>query len=64
MADEHKMDSDDDPDNDDQFYPPSPKRTRVNEDSLLAYAVLVAELPLLHFQRKNSGLVESLSTLN
>ncbi|CAI5714054.1 unnamed protein product [Peronospora farinosa] len=40
MADENTMNSDDDPDNDDHFYPPSPKRPRIDEDNLLAEAVL------------------------
>ncbi|CAI5730579.1 unnamed protein product [Peronospora farinosa] len=40
MADENTMDSDDDPDNDDHFYPPSLKRPRIDEDNLLAEAVL------------------------
>ncbi|OWZ24414.1 LOW QUALITY PROTEIN: polyprotein [Phytophthora megakarya] len=30
----------DDPENDDHFWPPSPKRPRFDEDSLLAEAVL------------------------
>ncbi|CAI5726248.1 unnamed protein product [Peronospora farinosa] len=40
MADENTMDSDDDPDNDDHFYPPSPKRPRIDKVNLLAEAVL------------------------
>ena len=40
MVDKRKMDSDDDPKNDDRFYPPSPKWSRVNEDSSLSEAVL------------------------
>ncbi|KAI9910567.1 hypothetical protein PsorP6_010346 [Peronosclerospora sorghi] len=40
IVDEHKIDGDDDPDNDKHFYPHSPKRPRFDEDSLLAEAVL------------------------
>ncbi|KAE9064384.1 hypothetical protein PF010_g28627 [Phytophthora fragariae] len=37
---EYKVNDEDDPDNDDHFWPPSPKRARVGEDGLLAEAVL------------------------
>ncbi|KAG2849693.1 hypothetical protein PC113_g17343 [Phytophthora cactorum] len=37
---EYRVNEDDDPDNDDHFSPPSPKRARVDEDRLLAEAVL------------------------
>ncbi|KAE8963868.1 hypothetical protein PF011_g28877 [Phytophthora fragariae] len=37
---EYKVNDEDDPDNDDHFWPPSPKRARVDEDGLLAEAVL------------------------
>ncbi|CAI5737489.1 unnamed protein product [Peronospora farinosa] len=40
MADENTMDSEDDPDNDNPFYSPSPKRPRIDKDNLLAEAVL------------------------
>ena len=40
VEDDSKMNGEDDPDNDDHFWPPSPKRPRVDEDSLLAEAVL------------------------
>jgi len=40
VADEYKVNDEDDPDNDDHFWPPSPKRPRVDEDGLLAEAVL------------------------
>ena len=40
IDDEHTMNSDDDPDNDDHCYPPTPKRSRIDEDNLLAEAVL------------------------
>ena len=40
MADDHNMNRDDDPDNDDRSYPPSPKRPRDDRDILLAEAVL------------------------
>ncbi|KAE9023991.1 hypothetical protein PR003_g14064 [Phytophthora rubi] len=35
-----RVNDEDDPDNDDDFWPPSPKRARVDEDGLLAEAVL------------------------
>ncbi|KAE9212787.1 hypothetical protein PF004_g15532 [Phytophthora fragariae] len=38
--DEYKVNDEVDPDNDDHFWPPSPKRARVDEDGLLAEAVL------------------------
>ncbi|KAE9004319.1 hypothetical protein PR002_g17101 [Phytophthora rubi] len=37
---EYKVNDEDDPDNDDLFWPPSPKRVRVGEAGLLAEAVL------------------------
>ncbi|KAG2773013.1 Copia protein [Phytophthora cactorum] len=37
---EYRVNEDDDPDNDDHFWSPSPKRARVDEDRLLAEAVL------------------------
>jgi transposase InsO family protein len=40
VADEYKVNDENDPDNDDHFWPPSPKRPRVDEDGLLAEAVL------------------------
>ncbi|GMF25738.1 unnamed protein product [Phytophthora fragariaefolia] len=38
--DKYKVNDEDDPDNDDHFWPPSPKRARVDEDGLLAAAML------------------------
>jgi len=40
VADEYKVNDEDDPDNNDHFWMPSPKRPRVEEDGLLADAVL------------------------
>ena len=34
------MNDEEEPDNDDHFWPPSPKRPRVDEDGLLAEAIL------------------------
>ncbi|POM60748.1 polyprotein [Phytophthora palmivora] len=40
INDESKPNSNDDLNNDDHFWPPSPKRPRIDEDSLLAEAVV------------------------
>ncbi|GMF20880.1 unnamed protein product [Phytophthora fragariaefolia] len=40
LEDEYKVNNEDDPDNDGFFWPPSPKRPRVDENGLLAEAVL------------------------
>uniref|UniRef100_H3H572 Polyprotein n=2 Tax=Phytophthora ramorum TaxID=164328 RepID=H3H572_PHYRM len=40
LEDEYKVNDEEDPNNDDHFWPPSPKRARVDEDGLLAEAVL------------------------
>ena len=61
--DEYKVDSDFEPNNDDNCWPPSPKKSRVDKDSLLAEAVLaynaslgeVEDAPTTYQQAMNSN---------
>ncbi|KAE9034063.1 hypothetical protein PR001_g9886 [Phytophthora rubi] len=50
---EYKVNDEDDPDNDDLFWPPSPKRVRVGEAGLLAEAVLACAASRVFPKKRN-----------